>query len=201
MTNGFSRLATLALASAALWTSALDASHAGQMGGLTRPLKETRSNLFLIEKRPTLAPFAQIRFCVQNPADCRSSGGAANETLDGAKRRELARVNADVNRAIRPTSDAADQDEWQAGVSSGDCEDYALTKRRRLIEQGWSPRALRIAVAKTAAGEGHAVLVVRTSEGDLVLDNRHDAIRPVQRSGLRWLKIQSGDNPILWFDV
>lgn len=82
---------------------------------------------------------------------------------------------------------------------SGDCEDYAITKRHKLIAQGWPIRSLRLAVARTAWGEGHAVLVVKTSDGDLVLDNLTSAIKPFQKSGLRFLKIQSEDNPRMWF--
>jgi predicted transglutaminase-like cysteine proteinase len=78
---------------------------------------------------------------------------------------------------IRPAGEAGDRDRWEADVAAGDCEDYALTKRRKLIALGWSARALRIAVARTASVEGHAVLVVATSQGDLVLDNCTMAVR------------------------
>ncbi|MNL69638.1 hypothetical protein D3C87_1945270 [compost metagenome] len=56
-----------------------------------------------------------------------------------------------------------------------------------------------MAVARTRSGEGHAVLVVKTSKGDLVLDNRSSAIKPWRSTDLRWVKIQSGDNPKRWF--
>ena len=54
------------------------------------------------------------------------------------------------------------------------------------------PRALRIAVARTPPpGEGHAVLVVKTNNGDMVLDNRtnlHPELSARQRSA-------PGDDP------
>ena len=43
----------------------------------------------------------------------------------------LKSVNNRVNRAIAPRGDR--RDEWAINVSSGDCEDYALTKRAALI--------------------------------------------------------------------
>ncbi len=42
------------------------------------------------------------------------------------------------------------------------------------------------------------MLVVRTSEGDLVLDNRTGAVRSWARTGLQWVKIQSAENPKAW---
>jgi predicted transglutaminase-like cysteine proteinase len=115
----------------------------------------------------------------------------------------LRSTNDAVNRAIRPKSDAAGKgsgfgDDWELMPASGDCEDYAISKRHRLIAEGWPVRSLRLAVVKTAWGEGHAVLVVKTNEGDLVLDNLTSEIKPFQRSGLRFLKIQSEDNPRMW---
>jgi len=43
--------------------------------------------------------------------------------------------------------------------------------------------------------------VVKTSKGDLVLDNRTSAIRPWKNTDLRWVKIQSPDNPRLWLAI
>ena len=60
------------------------------------------------------------------------------------------------------------RDSWEVNVAAGDCEDFVLTKRRKLISLGWSPRTLRIAVARTASGEGHAVVALRGA----VLDGR-----------------------------
>jgi len=86
-------------------------------------------------------------------------------------------------------------------VKQGDCEDFALTKRKKLIEMGWSSRSLRIAVALTGRGEGHAVLIAKTSEGDLVLDNRTSAIKDWRRTDLQLVMLQSKDNPQQWYNV
>ncbi|MNL88581.1 hypothetical protein D3C87_2183760 [compost metagenome] len=66
---------------------------------------------------------------------------------------------------------------------------------------GWSAKALRIAVTKTPAGKGHAVLVVKTDRGDLVLDNRMNEIKSWTDTDLRWLMIQSGDDPRIWYEL
>lgn len=174
-------------------------SFAAGPAGLARQLDGAVSQI--IEGNRSIAPFAHVLFCVKNADQCLDTGGAEIAVLDRRSRAELKRVNAAVNRAIRPTSDADDRDVWSVDVTKGDCEDYALTKRKRLIDMGWSSKALRIAIARTAWGEGHAVLVVKTDMGDLVLDNRTNAIKPWRAAGLTWLKIQSGENPRIWFDV
>jgi predicted transglutaminase-like cysteine proteinase len=156
---------------------------------------------FVKPGRPGLAPFAFARFCVTNASDCAATEGDEAIVLDEGSRADLKSVNAAVNRAIRPQNDRAGNDEWRADATSGDCEDYVLAKKRRLVSAGFPAAALRIAVARTGSGEGHAVLVVRTDRGDLVLDNRNDSIKRWNATDLRLLKIQSGGNPRIWFDL
>ena len=88
---------------------------------------------------------------------------------------------------------------WNVGTTSGDCEDFALTKRRALIRAGIPASSLLMAVARTRYGEGHAVLVARTTAGDFVLDNRGNALREWHRTDLSWLKIASAENPRIWY--
>jgi predicted transglutaminase-like cysteine proteinase len=157
--------------------------------------------LNIVAQKPTLAPFAFVKFCVANASDCADTHSEATVTLSPALMRELRQVNLRVNRSIEPQYDNDGDDEWQADVTAGDCEDFALTKRRRLIELGWSPNALRMAVAYTPNNNGHAVLVVSTSQGDLVLDNRTNAIRNWRDTDLRWVMIQSSANPLYWNQI
>lgn len=149
----------------------------------------------LREGSSTLAPFAFIRYCVANPQACRP-GAAVHVTWTGQVRATVFEVNRRVNRSIRPRSEAVDA--WSEGGTAGDCEDYALTKRWLLIGAGIPTSALRMAVATTAGGEGHAVLVVKTSDGDFVLDNQTNAMKRWNETGLRWLKIASGEDPQVW---
>lgn len=174
---------------------------AGPAAGLARPLRTAPANQFISATKFTLAPFAFVRFCRDNSGSCDQGTGDEEVSLTRDMRAELLKINASVNRAITPQNDDAGTDVWAQDVTSGDCEDYVLTKRHHLIQAGWPSRSLRIAVAKTRAGEGHAVLVVRTTEGDLVLDNRTSAVRAWNQTDLKWIKIQSGDNPRVWFDI
>jgi predicted transglutaminase-like cysteine proteinase len=143
------------------------------------------------------APLGFLVFCVRYPAQCRSSG-QGEIALDNGLMARLQSVNRSVNRSIRPQNDRGDV--WEVNVRVGDCEDYALTKRARLIEMGLPVGALRIATARTRSGAGHAVLVVRTDRGDLVLDNLTNTIRPWNETGLRWVAM-SGANPRRWTAV
>lgn len=197
------RKAILAVASAIPLLVGIQVAEAASPGGFARNLKNNTGIQYIRTRAPALAPFAHVKFCNSNPADCRQGRGEAVVELTAARDSQLKRVNSAVNRSIRPINDrqGTGGDIWEVDVSEGDCEDFALTKRRRLVELGWSPRALRIAVAYTRSGEGHAVLVVSTSNGDLVLDNRTSQIKKWHRTDLRWVKIQSGDNPRRWFQI
>lgn len=149
----------------------------------------------------TLAPFAAVKFCLANKDQCEDSGGDDIIDLTDDRNQELLSVNAGINRAIKPVSDNVGTDSWNTDVTAGDCEDYALTKRKHLLGLGWPSRALRIAVANTPSGEGHAVLVVKTSLGDLVLDNRTSNIREWNKTDLHWIAMQSARNPKIWVNV
>lgn len=197
------KTAILAATIAVAAMTGIQSAHAAGASGYARGLMNTPTISYIVAKRPTLAPFAHVRFCAQNPKECTRRGGASVVALSSHKRNQLTRVNASVNGSIRGINDSnsAAGDIWQVGSKSGDCEDFALTKRQRLIGMGWSPRALRIAVARTGSGEGHAVLVVKTDQGDLVLDNRTNRIKNWRSTGLTWVKIQSGDNPRLWYNM
>jgi predicted transglutaminase-like cysteine proteinase len=50
-------------------------------------------------------------------------------------------------------------------------------------------------------GDGHAVLLVRTSSGDFVLDNKTDTIRAWQDTAYRFVKRQSVADPNRWVSV
>jgi predicted transglutaminase-like cysteine proteinase len=151
----------------------------------------------------TTAPIGWIDFCRRNAAECRSSPQAPRDAaVDRARWAELAQVNRSVNAAIAPATDreiyGVDEHWAYPTAGRGDCEDYALLKRRILIDRGWPESALLITVVRDHAGDGHAVLTVRTSEGDVVLDNVHDDVLPWHRTGYRFIKRQSQWAPNIW---
>lgn len=136
------------------------------------------------------APIGFQIFCLTSPAHCRG-GGSSQVRLTGAVMDTLKSINSRVNRSIAARGERVD--EWAVNVSSGDCEDYALTKRAALIGAGLPAGALRIAAATTRSGVGHAVLVVRTDQGDLVLDNLTGSIKPSNQTGLRWVAMTNAN--------
>ncbi|MEI2383972.1 transglutaminase-like cysteine peptidase [Breoghania sp. JC706] len=150
----------------------------------------------------TTAPVGHVEFCKHWRGEC---GPTANRPqlmpLSRARWDELLQVNADVNRRIKPVSDEElyhQAEVWTYPTDAGDCEDYALLKRRILISRGWSPSSLLITVARDIDGGGHAVLTVRTDRGDLVLDNQIEAVLPWYRTPYRYIKRQSATNAGRW---
>lgn len=149
----------------------------------------------LLISSPVLAdpPPAGFQFyCLKN--DC-SRSGAASVPYSKALMSDLRKVTASVNRSIRYRSEKGEK--WSVNVSSGDCEDFALTKRARLIRMGYPTSALRMAVGHTSKGEYHAFLVVVTDKGKFVLDNLTNEVLTIGRSGLRIRKMASAD-PMVW---
>ena len=108
------------------------------------------------------------------------------------------RVNREVNGAIRPKVESGKTDVWKIGGSSGDCEDYALTKRAALLRKGFPSSSLLMTSVVTRRGESHAVLMVRTDRGDFVLDNLNSLVKPWSATGYRFISMQSPDNPRMW---
>jgi predicted transglutaminase-like cysteine proteinase len=159
----------------------------------------------IAEASPILAPFQHVRFCLRYPDDCKSNPMENGRIdLNEETLKLLDRVNRDVNAAINPMVKAYGsdiQDGWTISPVMGDCNDYAVTKRHELLQNGLPAQTLRLSVVKTASGIGHLVLVVVTTKGDLVLDNLTETIRPWQNTDYHWLKIQSATDARFWYEV
>lgn len=155
---------------------------------------------------PVLGPFAHARFCLQYPGDCESGAAAAKANtfvLNAARWAQLADLNREVNRSIRPQRNDGGviAERWRVWPAAGDCNDYAVTKRHALLERGWPANVLLLAEVLTRSGEHHLVLVVRARNGDFVLDNMTDTILTYARARYQWLRVQSPRNPKFWFAV
>ena len=153
-----------------------------------------------IAARPTvhtaaLTPFAMQVFCAKSPRQCAGSGTASQVRASNDLIALLGQVNRRVNAAITPRRDSTDT--WQANSRSGDCEDYVLTKRAQLIRKGVPAGSLRIAFTTTRWGEAHAVLVVKTSQGDYVLDNLNNQVKTLRASGYN-IRTMSSSDPTRW---
>jgi predicted transglutaminase-like cysteine proteinase len=154
---------------------------------------------------PSLAPLAFMRFCVHYPQDCndRLSPGAEPVDLTDARKAELSSINREVNREIRPQEnfDGLAAEQWLVSPREGDCNDYAVTKRHKLLARGWPSRSLLLAEVIVPSGEHHLVLIVRTREADLVLDNLNWNVRPVSKIRYRWVRAQQEKNPKIWSTI
>jgi len=185
------------VAASALFTAGAEAR--------SRIPQDSGSPTSIVVSSPTLAPFQHVRFCLHYPSECKSElRGPERIDMNAEIAGLLKRVNHVVNTAINPTVKSYDQDlrnGWTIAPASGDCNDYAVTKRHDLIEGGLPANALRLSVVKTASGTGHLVLVVATTSGDLVMDNLTDAIRPWNGTNYRWLKIQSSTDARFWYEI
>lgn len=157
----------------------------------------------LFEGGAVLSPLAHVRFCMIQPRECSrgTEDMAGPVELNDFAMADLARVNARVNRQIRPQAknlnDFANA-HWSLSPAAGDCNDYAVTKRRALIDLGWPVSSVLLAAVRTPWGEAHLVVVVRTNMGDLVLDNLHQNVMPVSSLRYTWLTIQSAADPRFW---
>lgn len=144
------------------------------------------------------APSGYLAFCRRDPQDCAVGDDEAGQVvLTPEAWARLGQINMAVNDAIKPMEDTIHYgrvDYWTIPQDGyGDCEDYALAKRKALADAGFSRRALRLAVANLPSGEAHAVLTIVTDRGDFVLDNRNDQILPWADAGLVWLARQTAD--------
>ena len=145
----------------------------------------------------TAAPLGLQIFCMTSPSYC-APAPAAQLQMDTNLMSALNTVNRAVNSSIRPQRRSTQV--WTVGARVGDCKDYAMNKRAQLIARGVPAGALRLAIGFTARGEGHAVLVVRTTAGDYVLDNLTSQIKPFDQTGHTLVAMSSND-PRRWNSI
>lgn len=125
--------------------------------------------------------------------------------LTARRWQELTGINTQVNDQVRSVRDDVlyQRNEWWAYPTNnaGDCEDYALMKRKLLIEKGWPTSSLLITVAKQWNGEGHAVLVAVTDRGEFVLDNMARDVAGWRNAPYQWVMRQSQGDPNIWVNL
>ena len=153
----------------------------------------------------TSQPIGHFEFCQSHKAECeiksRSSTAPRVTDFGWAVIRE---VNASVNRDITPMTDDdlyGQEEVWSYPGKAGDCEDMALLKRKTLMEKGFSASDLLLTVVRKPDGEGHAVLTVRTTQGDFILDNLESDVKLWTRTSYRFLKRQASFNTGRWVSI
>ena len=152
-------------------------------------------------------PIGYVQFCQRSPQECvNNSPEETRYELTPVRLQELDRVNRMINREIQPATDLelyGVEEYWTYpdARKKGDCEDYVLLKRRVLIEQGWPQSALLITVVRDERRDGHAILTVRTAQGDFILDNKTDEIRAWNKVSYAYVMRQSYIDPKVWVSL
>ncbi|MCK1295170.1 putative transglutaminase-like cysteine proteinase [Bradyrhizobium sp. JR4.1] len=155
--------------------------------------------------RPTLPPLTYTVFCLRYEAECRLRrffrGGPVR--LTEKRWTDLREINRVVNLAIAPVRNELGLagEAWIINPAQGDCSGYAVSKRHELLRRGWPARVLLLSEVVVGSGEHHLVLLVRTRNGDVVLDNLTPQIMPWSRTPYRWVRVQSPGRDGLWAAV
>ena len=172
-------------------------------GAQAHAVENQSANMKLFGK--SLPPIGYVKFCAGNQIECQAKGSAQDRlTLTQAKWEILDAVNSSANSRIAPKSDQdlyGVAENWTYPTVAGDCEDYALLKKRELQEMGVPADELLITVLLDEKNEGHAVLTVVTDKGDFILDNRHNDILRWDHTPYTFLKRQSQVDSKLWVSL
>jgi predicted transglutaminase-like cysteine proteinase len=154
----------------------------------------------------TLTPLGWADFCSRYKDECKV-GRTTPRDLEGtaAHLALIDMINRRVNARIQPKTDYdhwAVVDRWDLpGDGMGDCEDYALLKRKLLIDSGIPRQALLMTVVRDEMNEGHAVLTVKTTRGEFILDNINDELKIWSRTPYRFVKRQSQEDQNVWVAI
>ena len=158
------------------------------------------SGRHLVPKFAAAPPKGAIDLCNRYSWACSPRKGAAplsKEALTLARQ-----INTRVNRDVRQISDSRQfgrSEYWTLPTNiGGDCEDLALLKKAQLLQRGVPPEMLLIATVLDRQGQNHAVLVIRTSAGDYVLDSLTNQIRLWSETRYSFLRIQDPNAPRKW---
>lgn len=150
----------------------------------------------------TSAPIGYVQLCQRDPSFCVPRNEApAVVQLTEPSWRDLLAINTYVNQAVVPMTDEdlyGVPEVWTMPVDYGDCEDYVIMKRSKLLERGWPVSALLITVVREQSGSGHAVLTVRTDRGDFVLDNQEADVFRWDETSYHYIKRQSEFDETIW---
>jgi predicted transglutaminase-like cysteine proteinase len=155
--------------------------------------------------RPTQA---WVHFCKRYPAECAvDPSEPAAVDLTPKVWQAIVAVNRRVNGEIKAVTDKDHwgvEDRWDfpddgcPDHGCGDCEDYQLLKRKLLAEAGLPRRAMRMTVVIDEDGQGHAVMMVRTTWGDFILDNKRNPVLPWHQTGYVYVKQEGQEANMAW---
>ncbi len=159
--------------------------------------------LFVSIGQSSRPPIGWVEFCTDRALECKITASAPRDVvLTNKAWTDLVRINKWANENIKPITDLEHWgvvEKWSYPDDGyGDCEDYALLKRRMLVEAGWPREALLMTVVREKNGNGHAVLTVKTDKGEFILDNQDEDVLLWSETGYRFVKRQAQGNPNIW---
>lgn len=154
----------------------------------------------------TTQPVGHYELCKRSPVECaQKTSSRAPVELSRSLWQKVVAINNDVNTSVTPLTDMemwGKEEYWSYPTNgAGDCEDYALEKRRRLMELGVPAGDLLLTVVRQTNGEGHAVLTMRTSLGEFILDNLDTRVLAWNETEYTYLKRQSERNSGVWIAI
>ncbi len=153
----------------------------------------------------TSQPIGHYEFCRQFSDECSIRSKRKNAPKVTAFGWDVVKkINSQVNDHVAPVTDwelHGEEEVWSYPGVAGDCEDYVLLKRQMLIEKGFSASDLLITVVRRPDGEGHAVLTLRTSQGDFVLDNLANDVKIWTQTPYKYLKRQASFHTGRWVNI
>jgi len=152
----------------------------------------------------TTIPIGYYDYCQRYADRCDRPASGQIVELTRELWSDIIQTNDDVNTSVAPLTDNeifGVEERWEYPKNVGDCEDYALEKRKRLNQRGIPLGALSMTVGRDANGGGHAVLTVITDRGDFVLDNVEPRVLLWKETELYFLKRQSQHDPNTWVSL
>ena len=153
----------------------------------------------------TTQPVGHYEFCQRQPEECRQkTASKAPVELTRPLWAAMVEINNTVNTMVVPRTDMemwGQEEVWSYPDGVGDCEDYALEKRRRLMALGVPAGDLLMTVVRQPSGAGHAVLTMRTSRGEFVFDNLEPRLLAWTDTEYTFLKRQSERNSGVWVQI
>ena len=155
---------------------------------------------------PTSPPIGHFEFCKSHMSECTvRSRDAGPEHMTNKLWRKIVAANRSVNKHVKALDDFdhfGKDEVWDYPADGfGDCEDYVLEKRRMLLQSGVPISDLLITVVLQDDGEGHAVLTVRTDQGDFILDSANGQVRRWDQTTYRYVKRQASDYTGHWVSI
>jgi predicted transglutaminase-like cysteine proteinase len=190
------RLSLAAIAVGAFMAEAAVSAHAVPLARAARPI-------FTAVVENAKPPHGWAEFCARYAPECDVKPSTPRDVaLNPEIWEKIMSANKWVNQHIKPTTDMkhwGKVNKWYyAEDGRGDCKDYVLVKRKKLMEAGLPREALLITIVWTKQNQGHAVLIVRTDKGDFILDNLSSKVVLWSDTNYDFVKRQSQSDPNAW---